>query len=126
MIKIISPWLYPLAWMSLIFIGSSIRMSEDISPIVFSDKIVHFIEFGILGILFFNAVLKKTKIKKFFLLLTISVFLSTSYGLLDEIHQLYVPTRVFDLADLLADCLGSFFFCLCFYWYLNKRKSYFN
>lgn len=39
--------------------------------------------------------------------LTISI--CTAYGLSDEIHQSFVPNRVFDWYDLLADFLGVCF-----------------
>jgi len=123
MVNFISPWLYPVIWMALIFLGSSITLKEGISPVTWADKAVHFVEYGILGILFFYAFYKKSKQSSFFIIILISVFLSTVYGLSDEIHQIYVPTREFDLADLAADFCGSLFFCLVYCFYLKRRAS---
>lgn len=32
--------------------------------------------------------------------------ISLSYGLIDEIHQMYVPFRSFSIADLIKDTVG--------------------
>ena len=39
--------------------------------------------------------------------LAILIILSTFYGITDEIHQLFVPSRSSDIFDVLADFLGS-------------------
>lgn len=36
-----------------------------------------------------------------------AVVISSLYGLSDEIHQLFVPGRTFDVLDLAADAIGS-------------------
>jgi VanZ family protein len=37
-----------------------------------------------------------------------SVFIAAAYGLSDEIHQQFVPSRVASIYDLLADTIGAF------------------
>lgn len=89
----------------LIFILSS----QSSLPIRFvfelQDKVMHFIAFFVLGYTCVRICLFKnySHIKVFI----ITVVICTAYGLSDEIHQSYVPNRVFDWADLLADFLGS-------------------
>jgi VanZ family protein len=50
--------------------------------------------------------------------------LATLYGLSDEWHQFYVPQRMSDWADVLADLVGSTLGCLTYigiYLHLNRR-----
>ncbi len=44
------------------------------------------------------------------------------YGLSDEIHQLYVPGRMFDILDILADSFGALLFILG-YWFLRRFRK---
>jgi len=37
----------------------------------------------------------------------VPIVFAAAYGLSDEIHQIYVPNRIFDLADVAADALGA-------------------
>jgi VanZ family protein len=38
---------------------------------------------------------------------TAAVVIATGYGITDEMHQWFVPTRQMDLADVVADALGA-------------------
>ena len=101
--KFLRYWLPVLIWIAIIFYFSS-RGSDNI--IVASAKpsfVYHFLEFLILSFLFFRA-FRAYKTKNAFLL---SILFSTLYGLTDEIHQLFVPGRAFELKDILIDFLGS-------------------
>lgn len=61
------------------------------------DKLVHAGVYGLLGYL-----LAQGTGRPFF-----AWSLSVLYGLSDEVHQLFVPGRVFDLGDWLADAGGA-------------------
>jgi len=65
----------------------------------------HFMEYLILGLLVFHAFLiqKKGLLKTLATILVICV----AYALTDEIHQLFVPGRAFQLEDLFVDACGS-------------------
>ncbi|MCB1195731.1 VanZ family protein [bacterium] len=107
-----NPWLYPVVWMILIFIGSSQQMSGDESFPIFSDKIVHFIEFGILSFLFFYAMVRKAVFEKRWNVFLCAVFFTLLYSISDEVHQIYVPTRDASVFDLIADFCGAVCFAL--------------
>ncbi len=91
--------------MVLIFGVSSI---PDLSPPVeISDKTAHSLVYSILGLLMFRA-LAGGRIKA----LTIpnavlAVLLSTLYGVSDELHQMFVPGRTAEWADIVADGVGA-------------------
>jgi VanZ family protein len=55
----------------------------------------------------------------------VPILFATAYGLTDEIHQLFVPLREFDLADLFADTAGAALAqaALCFRWYARGARS---
>lgn len=46
--------------------------------------------------------------------------IALAYGLVDEIHQLYVPFRSFSIADLLKDTIGI----VVFWWVVHRSYFY--
>ncbi|MBR4422376.1 MAG: VanZ family protein [Erysipelotrichaceae bacterium] len=80
-------------------------------------KLAHFTEFMILGILarsFFDPGKKA---------LICSLLLAGSYGISDEIHQLFVLNRSCEIRDMLIDCAGAFLgVFLCHLIYEWKKK----
>ena len=103
--KFLKYGLIVLIWMLLIFYFSS-RTSENI--MIASAKpsfIYHMLEYFVLSFLLFRA-FKGYNVKNAFLL---SILFSTFYGVTDEIHQLFVPGRAFEIKDLFIDFLGSCF-----------------
>lgn len=89
-----------LVYSGIIFILSSIPMQI---PYYFSfdprKLILHFLEYSVLGFLSLCAFCNKS----------ISILFSVSYGVLDEVHQYFVPGRFFDFYDMFSDTLGSIF-----------------
>ena len=72
------------------------------------DKVIHFLLFGMLVILW--GIYLKTKYpfsKKFISLLFVVFLLATGYGIVMEFVQLNVG-RDFDVWDMLADAVGAF------------------
>jgi VanZ family protein len=70
------------------------------------DKLAHLTVYGVLGALIARACWR-TGSRSSARVVVLSVLLAASYGLSDEIHQRFVPGRQFELADLLADAVGS-------------------
>jgi VanZ family protein len=88
----------------IIFIFSSLP-GNDIPTlnIQFGDKIIHTLEYIILGILLYNAFRYPVPFSKPVILTLVCGIL---YALSDEIHQFFVPGRFCDLYDFLADATG--------------------
>lgn len=118
--KKINSWVFPLAWMALIFFGSSMQLKQGASPFTYADKVVHFFEYGILGVLLFNALEKKSSVTSVTLLITLTTVLTGLYGLSDEIHQYFVPTRECSYFDLIFDVAGGL--CCSLMWYHLKKR----
>lgn len=104
-----------LIWMIYEFIGKA--FSED-----FIRTLAHFCEYALLGFLGFNLYFAiKNNLKPL-----LSIILSVLYAITDEIHQLFVPGRAFQLTDLAVDAggiiLGIAAFC-AFYSIINNFKN---
>lgn len=108
-------WVMPAAWALLIFVLSSIPHISTPGFFSFSnsDKIAHLGMYMPLGFLLFYALEEwpcftgKATINQ-------ALIIGSLYGLSDEVHQLFVPGRYFDLGDLLADSSGIFFGCISY------------
>ncbi len=100
-------WFPVFSYCLLIFLQSSYPSPEIVPAVPHMDKFLHFMAYGILGILFFRAY-STLRIKNNVNLLIISSILSSSlYGISDELHQYFVPCREAELMDALANLLGS-------------------
>ncbi len=92
------------------FFPSSDPLPTKMPSFSFSDKIAHFIQFGILASLIYLALrdINTTK-NKLFALAFIIAFL---YGVSLEIHQYFIPGRSADILDVMAYGIGAFCFLL--------------
>jgi VanZ family protein len=94
--------------MTLIFVVSSFEVSvPGVQRLPFRDKALHFVEYAVLGWLSARASMASWPAARPWRTLLFAVFVSTLWGLSDEIHQAMVPGRSSELADLVADFLGS-------------------
>jgi VanZ family protein len=104
-----------LVYYALIFILSS-RSYQVKVEILFFDKLIHLVEFAVLGFLLsLGFFVFKTSFKCKF----IWVFCAGSLlAVLDEFHQFFVPYRTMDALDMAADIAGiaaGFFVFVLFY-----------
>jgi VanZ family protein len=85
------------------------------------DKVAHFIEFSFLGLFlslgYFNVFSFSTTIKAFLVFIT-----GLPLGILDELHQRFVPGRTSAASDAVADAAGIIAGILA-YWYFARRKK---
>ncbi|MEO8446741.1 MAG: VanZ family protein [bacterium] len=107
-----------------IFIQSS--FPSDSFPSVgfeFADKVVHFIIYAVLFVLFFYSLKnqsKNVKLQKYSL--EYALLFTVLYGMTDEIHQYFVPNRSCEFSDWVADALGALTLYFMFK-YIYKRKT---
>ncbi len=109
-------WAPVILYAGLIFTISSFPLPPPKVEIPFVDKFIHLIEYGILGFLFYRALRASRLAKQVFIL---AIIFSILYALSDEIHQLFVPGREFDLWDLAADSLGAILIAI----YLKRKQE---
>ncbi len=119
-------WLPPIALMVAIFIASS-QQSIAVTHVAVQNflifKSLHVAEYGALTFLFFRALNKTTKLN-FDEQLWCAVILGFSYGILDEIHQSFVPTRSGAPRDIFINGIGIFGVYYIVRHYFEKFKKY--
>lgn len=108
-----------LNWGPVLLLGALIYFQSAFpSPVSIPfplDKILHFLEFALLGFFTLRAVLLTWNLgQKAALLLAGS--LAGLWGLLDEWHQSFVPLRQASWGDALADIAGAFAGAFLFLW----------
>jgi len=94
-------WLPVIIWASFIFYLSSIPQLELTSEPIgnfLTRKTGHIVEFAVLG----SLILRALKGKNYYL----AILLSVVYGIFDETHQTFVPTREFHFSDIGFDAAG--------------------
>jgi VanZ family protein len=119
----------PIIYMYLIWQQSAHFDPESVSSLstVFSETVVlaigaslelaHLFEFGILFVLIILAFLSNGQLNKW--KENVAVIISILYGIIDEIHQIYVPFRSFSLIDLLKDAIGVWLI-----WFIIHKKYF--
>jgi len=106
-------WTY---WLPVIlYAGLIVFLSSLSSPGVdfitifpgFDDKIIHAIEYAILAILCYRALLHTATADWMLYAPFLAIMASVMFGITDEIHQAFVPLRQADAWDVLADGIGA-------------------
>jgi len=101
-------WFPPIAWMGMIFYMSSqksISISTNTVTEFFTFKTLHMIEYALLFFLLYRALQSLHFFHKN--ICGLSAFCITIlYSIVDELHQLSIPTRQGRLRDILFDIVG--------------------
>ncbi len=107
-------------WAVLIFLGSSLPIASSSAGGGIVDKLLHFTEFAVFTFLLARLLTKTERpfLKRY--LISIAISIGCLYGLSNELHQLMIPGRSFEIADLLADLAGSLFGMAAFSLTLKK------
>ena len=107
-------WFPLFAYCVLIFILSSSHIPFPSLQVFWNDKLLHIVEYSILGFLMARAIFSlNLRYSKGFLLI-LTIILSTLYGLSDEVHQALIPERTASVGDIMADGFGSLIGSLCY------------
>ena len=106
MLRFLWVWGPVVGYCTLIFMLSA---QHNLAPPQFpsSDKIAHFLEYGMLGLLWARAATRSWPYMPLRPLLLSTVLFTGLYGVTDEWHQLYVPGRSSDWRDAVADVCGG-------------------
>jgi len=100
-------WLLLAAYCLLIFVQSSFP-SPDMGPeLPGQDKLIHLAAYAVLGVLACRAFATLPCLQGAFVLFVAAFIFALVFGLSDEWHQSFVPGRMADGWDLLADAVGA-------------------
>lgn len=99
-------WILPVIWAGLIFFMSS-RQGVDLPSFQYADKLVHLCIYTVFSFLVMRALVEGHSFDVYSAVI-LTLVIGTLYGLSDEIHQIFVPTRSAEVGDLLSDAFGSF------------------
>lgn len=113
-------WVPVALYAGLIWYLSSRAVDFPIDRFPLRDKGVHFLEYGFLALLTSFAIHRSRPEARFPLLG--AVWITIGLGLVDELHQTYVPERSGDVLDLLADACGAVVFA-ALYMLLRRRGA---
>jgi len=115
---------FPLfGWILLIFGLSAIPNVPTVRFIISPDKVVHAGIYFILCLLARRAFFHQERfsfLKRHAMLA--ALLFTILYGIIDEIHQIYVPGRTADVFDALADTVGGLLFVAGF-WFWSRRQA---
>jgi VanZ family protein len=92
--------------MAVIFALSSISEVPGL-PGGMSDKTGHVLLYAGLGLLTVRALARGRPAMVGASIVVLAILIAVGYGLSDELHQLFVPNRQFDLHDVAADGVGA-------------------
>ena len=100
-------WLPAAAYMAVIWFVSSFETPTfPTSLFPLRDKRVHVVEYGVLGFLVAHACLRTFPRHPRARVALFAMLAGLLWGVLDEIHQAFVPGRSADLLDIVADSVG--------------------
>jgi VanZ family protein len=99
-------WLPLIVYVSLIFVLSAQPNLHPPLHFQNSDKLMHFGEYGVLGILLFRLVRSRSWGRRRDVAALAVLLAGMAIGVADERFQAFIPGRSCDLFDWLADSLG--------------------
>lgn len=103
-----------IVWATFLFVLSSIPdLSFPVQIFSWDDKIHHAVAYMPLGLLLLRGIVGRKESRPRDLWLAIAI--GSLYGMLDEVHQYFVPGRHMDWTDALADVVGVVLGSLIFY-----------
>ncbi|NJD57442.1 MAG: hypothetical protein FIA94_13710 [Nitrospirae bacterium] len=105
-------------WLIFLLVVSLIPLSSPKLP-PHSDKVEHFIAYGITSILIFRYLAAKGRKDR---ISVFSVVIASSYGALIEVLQGLTPYRQFSFGDMAANAAGALVFCLAYAAYIKLRN----
>jgi VanZ family protein len=107
-------WFPVIVYCAAIFVQSAFPSPDSLSSFPFGDKVMHFMAYALMSVLFFRALEKTWPLWRITWHALSSVVFTAFYGVTDELHQSFVASRMAEGMDILADFSGGAFGALFF------------
>ena len=101
-VKHVRTWGPAAGWAVVLFLLSAWPDPGGLGRIPISDKVAHVILYAVLGLALGYAWSREPRL----IAHTVLIALGALYGVSDEWHQMYVPGRIADVRDWVADVVG--------------------
>jgi len=123
--KLLKYWLPPILWGLIIFSFSSLQVGSS-NEIYWKDfvikKTAHIVEYSILAVLLYRAMIGSDIEKKKAIIFAILIV--SLYGFTDEFHQSFTPGREPRIRDVIIDTIGGALGVLTFSKVLEKYPKW--
>lgn len=106
-LHILVNWSLVCGYCLMIVILSSASTPDLMPSIDYSDKVLHFVAFAVLSILFFRALRSTGFNTNVSILIFFTLLFSTLFGIFIELNQSFIPYRQAEAMDVGADVIGS-------------------
>jgi VanZ family protein len=115
-------WLPLIGYCVFIYIQSSYPAPQRLPSFDYSDKLLHFGAYAVMGILFYRAYQTLPLQHNIQVLVLLSMISASLYGISDEIHQSFVPERHGSISDGIADILGGICGVYAYHRWITAKK----
>jgi len=89
------------------------------------DKLYHIAAYGLLSFILYFFLIFQNRVqflKKF--PATFTLILATTFGFMNELHQIFIPTRTFNKYDIFANLIGIVVSIVVIKFFLAVNKSF--
>lgn len=101
-------WMPVIAYGGFIFYLSSRSAPEFLPSFNASDKLYHILAFTVMSMLWRWAFQPYHGLNRHGKAWALAIGLTILYGVIDEVHQSFIPSRSADIFDVLSDTIGAF------------------
>jgi len=99
--------------------GDQIPKGFQLTP----DKLIHCVEYFILGVLIYRWLLSEFSFNKIHLFVLFTLLIGSAFGALDENYQRLTPGRTPDIWDWVLDTIGVLLASMAGYFIWSRKKK---
>ena len=108
----------------ILYLSSRSTLPMPLPPLVGMDKLAHFAAFAVLSFFACFWISAESWARRPLFHFLAVVIVVSLYGVLDEVHQSFVPNRIPSAADWVADTLGAVFGAFVFRRILKRAGKF--